>query len=114
MKGIFITMEGPDGSGKTTQIELLKGYLEKKGYDIVITRDILLAERLLAKEITTINDRGLCFTKENIKEKLSMRNFNLELFECGLIGDKTSTFGKKELNDFANCFDREIQKKLKK
>ena len=51
--------------------------------------------------------------KENIKEKLSMRNFNLELFECGLIGDKTSTFGKKELNDFANCFDREIQKKLK-
>ena len=26
----------------------------------------------------------------------------------------TSTFGKKELNDFANCFDREIQKKLKK
>lgn len=82
--------------------------------DIVITRDILLAERLLEKEVTTINDRGLCFTKENIKEKLSMRNFNLELFESGLIGDKTSTFGKKELNDFANCFDREIQKKLKK
>lgn len=39
MKGIFITMEGPDGSGKTTQIELLKGYLEKKGYDIIITRE---------------------------------------------------------------------------
>lgn len=39
MKGIFITMEGPDGSGKTTQIELLKAYLEKKGYDIVITRE---------------------------------------------------------------------------
>ena len=39
MKGIFITMEGPDGSGKTTQIELLKKYLEDKGYDIVITRE---------------------------------------------------------------------------
>lgn len=81
--------------------------------DIVVTRDILLAERLLEKEITTINDRGLTFTKENIKEKLSIRNFNLELYECGLIGDKTSSFGKKELNDFANCLDREIQKKLK-
>ncbi len=32
-------MEGPDGSGKTTQIELLKKYLEDKGYDIVITRE---------------------------------------------------------------------------
>lgn len=39
MEGIFITMEGPDGSGKTTQIELLKTYLESKGYDIVITRE---------------------------------------------------------------------------
>ncbi|MGN0497350.1 MAG: dTMP kinase [Lachnospiraceae bacterium] len=39
MEGIFITMEGPDGSGKTTQIELLKKYLESKGYDIVITRE---------------------------------------------------------------------------
>ena len=39
MKGIFITMEGPDGSGKTTQIDLLKKYLEHKGYDIVIARE---------------------------------------------------------------------------
>lgn len=40
MKGIFISMEGPDGSGKSTQIELLKNYLESKGYkDIVITRE---------------------------------------------------------------------------
>ncbi len=39
MKGIFITMEGPDGAGKTTQIELLKEYLGKFGYDVLITRD---------------------------------------------------------------------------
>ena len=38
-KGIFITMEGPDGSGKTTQIERLKAYLEEKGYDVLITRE---------------------------------------------------------------------------
>ena len=37
--GLFITLEGPDGSGKSTQIELLKEYLEKKGYDIVLTRE---------------------------------------------------------------------------
>ena len=39
MRGIFITIEGPDGAGKTTQRELLKEYLEKKGYDVLITRD---------------------------------------------------------------------------
>lgn len=39
MKSIFITIEGPDGAGKTTQRELLKAYLEKKGYDVLITRD---------------------------------------------------------------------------
>ncbi len=38
-KGLFITFEGPDGSGKTTQIHLLKEYLKKRGYDAVITRE---------------------------------------------------------------------------
>ena len=32
-------MEGPDGSGKTTQINLLMKYLESRGYDIVIARE---------------------------------------------------------------------------
>lgn len=38
-KGILITFEGPDGSGKTTQIEMLKEYLNNKGYEIVFTRE---------------------------------------------------------------------------
>lgn len=39
MQGLFISMEGPDGAGKSTQIELLRGYLADKGYEIVITRE---------------------------------------------------------------------------
>lgn len=39
MKGIFITVEGPDGCGKSTQIKLLKDYLDNKGYDVVLTRE---------------------------------------------------------------------------
>lgn len=37
--GYFITMEGPDGSGKSTQIQLLRDYLSDKGYDIIICRE---------------------------------------------------------------------------
>ena len=39
MKGLFIVMEGPDGSGKATQINLLKEYLEEAGYECLITRE---------------------------------------------------------------------------
>lgn len=39
MKGLFIVMEGPDGSGKTTQINLLKEYLEEAGCECLITRE---------------------------------------------------------------------------
>ena len=38
-KGYFITFEGPDGCGKTTQIERLREYLSSKGFDIVLTRE---------------------------------------------------------------------------
>ncbi len=39
MKGLFITFEGPDGSGKTTQIEMVRKHLEHKGYSAVLTRE---------------------------------------------------------------------------
>lgn len=39
MKGIFITIEGGDGSGKSTQIALLKGYMEEKGHQVLLTRE---------------------------------------------------------------------------
>lgn len=39
MRGLFITFEGPDGSGKSTQMKLIESYLEEKGYDVIITRE---------------------------------------------------------------------------
>lgn len=38
-KGIFITIEGGEGSGKTTQSRLLKEYLEKLGRKVLLTRE---------------------------------------------------------------------------
>ena len=37
--GSFITLEGPDGSGKTTQAQLLVGWLRDQGHDVLLTRE---------------------------------------------------------------------------
>ncbi|SDO92229.1 dTMP kinase [Paenibacillus sp. yr247] len=39
MNGIFITFEGPDGSGKTTQLKKLGEELKKLGHDVLVTRE---------------------------------------------------------------------------
>ncbi|WP_272878334.1 dTMP kinase [Clostridium sp. Cult3] len=39
MKGIFITLEGPDGSGKSTIMKLIRDYFHEKNIDIISTRE---------------------------------------------------------------------------
>lgn len=38
-KGLFVTFEGPEGSGKSTQIRGLKDYLSETGYSVTNTRE---------------------------------------------------------------------------
>lgn len=48
-RGWFITIEGPDGAGKTTQVERLAGHLQASGLDVLVTREpggTWLGERL--------------------------------------------------------------------
>lgn len=35
--GLFIVVDGPDGSGKTTQAELIRDYISEKGYKVIQT-----------------------------------------------------------------------------
>ena len=39
MSGLFITMEGTDGAGKTTQINMLRESLDNRGYHVVCVRE---------------------------------------------------------------------------
>ncbi len=82
--------------------------------DLVITRDIPLAARLLEKEASVINDRGVRFTSENIRSRLSERDIMKEFYQSGLAVQGLKSFGKKEIFEFANCFDAILTKLTKK
>ena len=76
--------------------------------DLAITRDVPLAKRLVEKDAAVIDDRGRVFTRENIGELLSLRNFMVGLAENGLETERTANYGKKELKQFADSLDRQL------
>ncbi|TFG64711.1 MAG: DUF188 domain-containing protein [Spirochaetales bacterium] len=76
--------------------------------DLVITRDIPLARKLLEQEVTVINDRGTVFSMENIKERLSERNYMYELRTAGLVPRSKAGFGDRETRAFAAAFQKSL------
>jgi len=59
VRGLFIALEGPDGSGKSTIIKLIGNYLKDKGIEFVITREP--GGTLIGEEI-----RHIILDKKNI------------------------------------------------
>jgi len=86
--------------------------LVQKG-DLVITRDIPLAKRLVEKDAAVLDDRGRIFTVDNINELLSLRNFMVGLADNGLGVERKSGYGKKELKTFADSLDRILSAMLR-
>lgn len=82
------------------------------GNDIIVTRDILFAARLVEKNVTVMNDRGVIFSRDNIEDKLREREFSLNLSEIGLGGGKGNYYGEKELRKFSAAFRGELQKHI--
>ncbi len=61
-KGKFITLEGGEGVGKTTNIPFIKQYLEKQAIDVVVTREpggTQLAERIRGLLLQNDNEEPL-------------------------------------------------------
>jgi uncharacterized protein YaiI (UPF0178 family) len=74
--------------------------------DLVLTRDIPLASRLVEASVLVMDDRGQVYTRENIRERLSLRDFMVALAENGLGTERTATYGKRTLKAFADSLDR--------
>jgi uncharacterized protein YaiI (UPF0178 family) len=81
--------------------------------DLALTRDIPLAARLVDASVMVMDDRGRVFTRENIRERLSLRNFVVGLAENGLDSERTASYGMRERKSFADGLDRVLGRLLR-
>jgi len=66
-KGLFITLEGSEGAGKSTQIEVISNYLRNKGREVVCVREpggTPIAEDIRSLLKTPRTDENMCDTTE--------------------------------------------------
>jgi len=80
--------------------------------DLVITADIPLADRILAKKAHAIDPRGVEYTQINIKNRLSMRDLLSDLRSGGMFTGGPAPFDKKNRQAFANLLDRFLTRHL--
>jgi len=78
--------------------------------DLVVTQDIPLASEVIDKKGVAINPRGELYTPENIKQRLSMRDFMETLRNSGVDTGGPGTFSQSDRQAFANQLDRFLAK----
>lgn len=74
--------------------------------DLVISDDIPLAAEVIDKGGFVLNFRGVFFTEENIRERLSIRDFMDGLRSAGVETGGPASFRLKDRQAFANQLDR--------
>lgn len=74
--------------------------------DLVITADIPLAAQVIEKDGDAINPRGERYTKENIRERLAIRDFMEELRSSGTPTGGPPPLSQSDRQAFANALDR--------
>ena len=82
--------------------------------DLVVTQDVPLAAEVVEKGAQAISPRGVMWTKENVNEKRSLRDFFTEARESGIITGGPKPFDNKAKQSFANALDRWLTAALKR
>jgi uncharacterized protein YaiI (UPF0178 family) len=78
--------------------------------DLVITADIPLADRTIAKNAHAIDHRGAMYTQDNIKQYLAIRNLMQEIRDSGEMTKGPAPFSQKDAQQFANSLNNFLQK----
>jgi uncharacterized protein len=78
--------------------------------DLVITADVPLAALVIEKGGIALDPRGTLYTAENVRERLSVRNFLDELRSSGVNTGGPPTLSQRERQTFANQLDTWLSK----
>jgi uncharacterized protein len=82
--------------------------------DLVVTADVPLAAAAIDKGGTALNPRGELYTKDNVRERLSVRNFLDELRSGGVNTGGPPALSQRERQLFANQLDTWLARRAKK
>lgn len=74
--------------------------------DLVVTADVPLAARLVAKEIAALDPRGDLHTSETIRERLALRDLKEGLRSAGVVTGGPMPYHARDRHAFANSLDR--------
>lgn len=80
--------------------------------DLVITADIPLAAEVITKGGHALTPRGECYTRDTIRERLTMRDFMDTLRGSGIATGGPAPFGPRDRQSFANALDRWLAQSL--
>ena len=81
--------------------------------DLVVTADIPLAAEVIERGGHALNPRGELYTRENIKERLTLRNFMGELRNSGVSTGGPPSLNQNDRRVFANQLDQFLTKHAK-
>ncbi len=107
-KSAYVSMIVVSGAPEAVDARILA---EAPSTALVVTRDIPLAAQLVERGLLVLNDRGEVFSVENVRERLSLRNFSKELRDAGLYRSDGDSHNHRAVQAFANALDRELQRR---
>ena len=92
--------------------DVADNYLVQQGEagDLVITADIPLADEVITKGGQALNPRGELYTRENLRQRLNMRDFMETMRASGMDTGGPPVFSQADRMAFANQLDRLLAK----